>query len=87
MANIMNYFQMSGWASNLGTGAYGLAAVGFFLLIIWTLIWKGTALWKAGRLGQKYWFVAMLIINTVGILEIIYIFCVARKKEKAQKQV
>jgi hypothetical protein len=43
------------------------------ILIIWELIWKGLALWKAGRNNQPRWFVAMLIINTVGILEIVYL--------------
>lgn len=46
--------------------------------ILWTLVWKGLALWRAAGLRQKWWFVAMLIVNTLGILEIIYIFLVAR---------
>ena len=54
----------------------------FLLLILWTIPWKGIALWKAARLSQKYWFIALLIINTLAILEIIYIFVIARKKEK-----
>ncbi len=87
MANILNFSQMSGWFGNWGAGAYGLAAFGFFLLMAWSLVWKGMALWKAARLNQNIWFIVMLVVNTLGILEIIYIFCVARKKEKAQKQV
>jgi hypothetical protein len=50
-----------------------------FALIAWSLAWKGFALWKAGELRQKYWFVAILILNTFGILEIIYLVFVARK--------
>lgn len=42
-------------------------------LIIWSLAWKGIALWKAGRNGQLPWFVVLLFINTLGLLEIIYI--------------
>lgn len=53
----------------------------FILLAAWTLIWKGIALWKAARHSDKVWFVVMLIVNSIGILEIIYIFAVARKKE------
>ncbi|MBI5448963.1 hypothetical protein HY948_01450 [Candidatus Gottesmanbacteria bacterium] len=41
--------------------------------VIWSLIWKGTALYKAARNGQKGWFVTLLILNTMGLLEIIYI--------------
>lgn len=41
--------------------------------IIWSIIWKGIALWKASRNNQWGWFIALLLINTLGILEIIYI--------------
>ena len=43
------------------------------ILIIWTFIWKGLALWKSSRSNQPIWFVLLLIINTFGILEIIYL--------------
>jgi beta-lactamase regulating signal transducer with metallopeptidase domain len=46
------------------------------LLILWTLIWKGVALWHSARNHQKVWFIVFLIVNTFGILEIIYfLFC------------
>jgi hypothetical protein len=41
--------------------------------LIWTVILKGFALWYAARGSQKWWFIALLIINTLGILEIIYL--------------
>ena len=46
-----------------------------FLLaaLVWTIILKGFALWHAARSGQKWWFVALLVINTLGILEIVYL--------------
>jgi methionyl-tRNA synthetase len=47
-----------------------------FLLVvflIWTICWKGIALWKAARRGAFGWFVILLIFNTLGILEILYI--------------
>jgi len=37
-------------------------------LIIWQLIWKGIALWRAGRNNQLKWFLAILLLNTAGIL-------------------
>ncbi|MBU6321078.1 MAG: hypothetical protein KGI78_04510 [Patescibacteria group bacterium] len=40
---------------------------------LWTLAWKGFALWYAARGEQKGWFVVMLVVNTLGILEIIYL--------------
>lgn len=42
-------------------------------LIIWEAIWKSIALWKSARNNQLNWFIAILILNTVGILPIIYI--------------
>ena len=44
------------------------------ILLIWTLPWKGYALWKAARNKSPWWFVILLIVNTAGILEILYIF-------------
>ena len=49
------------------------------LIIVWTLVWKGLALWRSAELRHKYWFIAIFLINTLGILEIIYLFFVARK--------
>ncbi len=48
------------------------------LAAVWTLFWKGLALWHAGRRGDGWWFVILLLVNTLGILEIIYLFVVAK---------
>ena len=52
--------------------------------IIWSLVWKGLALWRAAELRQKYWFTAILVINSLGILDIIYLFVVARNQREGQ---
>jgi len=49
-------------------------------LIIWSAVWKGIALWKAGRNNQLAWYVVMFIVNTAGILEIIYLLAFQNKK-------
>ena len=51
------------------------------ILLLWELVWKGIALWKAARESQKYWFIAILILNTVGVLPIIYIFFIKDGKK------
>ncbi|OIO49559.1 MAG: hypothetical protein AUJ39_00860 [Parcubacteria group bacterium CG1_02_42_13] len=56
----------------------------FLLALLWTLPWKGIALWKAAKLSQKNWFIVLLVVNTLAILDIIYIFAVARKKEESR---
>jgi len=53
------------------------------LLIIWSIIWKGIALWRAARLGSQAWFVILLIVNTFGVLEIIYLFVVTKKAKSS----
>ena len=47
---------------------------------LWTIPWKGMALWKSAKNGQKSWFVVIFLINTLAILEIIYIFFFSQKK-------
>jgi len=51
----------------------------FGLLIIWSLTIKGMALWKAAEREQKPWFIVILVVNTFGLLDLLYIFLVARK--------
>jgi hypothetical protein len=52
------------------------------ILILWTITWKAFALWHAARRGEKHWFIALLIINTFGILEIAYLVFVAKAFKK-----
>ena len=51
------------------------------VIAIWSLYWKGRALWISARASQTKWFIALLIINTFGILEIFYIYVINKKKE------
>ena len=50
------------------------------LAVLWMLPWKGVALWKAARNSHKGWFIALLVINTLAILEILYIFIFSKRK-------
>ena len=52
------------------------------IAVLWALVWKGLALWHSARRGQYWWFLILLVVNTLGILEIIYIFFVANLKFK-----
>lgn len=52
-----------------------------WLAILWTLPWKGVALWKAARNNHKGWFVILFLVNTMALLEIIYIFVFSKKKK------
>lgn len=71
------------FGNNIGVGDPSwLGALGpvLLVLVLWSLFWKGLALWHSGRRGQPWWFVIMMVVNTVGILEIIYLFGVAKLK-------
>jgi len=50
------------------------------LFMAWTLPWKGVALWKSARNKHLVWFIVILIVNTLAILEIIYIFGFSKRK-------
>ncbi len=54
----------------------------FSLILLWVLPWKGVALWKSARNGHKYWFIALLVVQTFAVLDIIYIFLIANKKTR-----
>lgn len=56
-----------------------------FVLLLWTLPWKGYALWKAARLRDRWWFLALLVVNTAAVLEILYIFIWSERKKKSPR--
>jgi hypothetical protein len=43
------------------------------LIIAWNMVWKGMAMWRAARLKDKTWFIVLLLVNTMGILDILYL--------------
>jgi hypothetical protein len=49
-------------------------------LFIWETIWKLIAFWRAGRNKQLGWFIVMAIINTAGLLEILYLLFFQKKR-------
>ena len=57
-----------------------LIVIVFVISLIWSIVWKGLALWRAAKRGEKVWFIIFLFVNTVGILEIIYLFFVTGAK-------
>lgn len=54
----------------------------FLLILLWTIFWKGIALWHSARRTDKIWFMVLLILNTMGIAEIIYLFAIAKVKPR-----
>ena len=58
-----------------------------YLMAAWTLPWKGIALWKAAKNNQKIWFIIIFLLNTLAILDIIYIMFVGKEKKEEKKEV
>ena len=69
----------------MGFGMWGMSTPGWAyaalpLFALWGIFWKGLALWHSAQRGERWWFIALLFINTIGILEIIYLFVVVKLK-------
>lgn len=77
-----NLNNIGGW--HVGLNSPFAFAFGFLVIVavVWSMVWKGIALWKSSRLGHKIWFVVMLITNTLGVLEILYIFFFSKPSKK-----
>ncbi|XOB40542.1 MAG: DUF5652 family protein [Candidatus Nealsonbacteria bacterium] len=56
------------------------------LIILWTIPWKAVALWRASKNNHRKWFVALLVLNTLAVLEIIYIFFFSKLKKTELKE-
>ena len=79
MNSFYGNFGGGGWGMtpwSLGIGSLGMTFVLAILLVVLAL--KGFALWNAARRSEKWWFIILLVVNTVGILEIIYLLAVAK---------
>ncbi len=62
----------------MGFGDLGIGLPFMLMLLLWALFWKGLALWHAARRDEPWWFVALLVFNTMGLLEILYLFVFAK---------
>lgn len=56
------------------------------VLFAWSLFWTGMALWKSARLSHKWWFLIVLVVNSVGIVAIIYLYFIARRYSVETKE-
>lgn len=82
MANFMSDYYgdgVSNW-SVWSMGGWGLIMAPLALLLIaWTIYWKYQALWYAAKHDHKWWFLALIVIHTLGILEILYLHVFSKK--------
>jgi hypothetical protein len=72
-------------ALNMGISLWILAVV-----VVWSIAWKLIALWKAARKKSLVWFIILAFVNTIGILEILYVYIFSEmnlKKKPVEKKV
>ena len=72
IGSISNFLQNPENQTTLG--------VVFSLVAVWSLVWKGFALYHASRHEEKIWFIIILVINLAGIVEILYLFYFSKDK-------
>lgn len=71
---LQNYLQFN---------RYGWLVI--ILIMAWTLPWKIAALWRASKHNDKVWFVVLLVVNTLAVLDILYIYVFSRRKSLLEK--
>lgn len=70
---IDKWYATNAWNEPRIAGLFGLFA-------LWSVVWKGLALWRASKENSRNWFIALLILSTGGVLEIAYLFFFAKEK-------
>lgn len=68
-------------------GQLGLPIWLFVIMLIWSYSWKLLALWKSARKNSPVWFIILALVNTMGIVEILYIFVFSKMNFPKMKMV
>ncbi|MCX6747314.1 MAG: DUF5652 family protein [Candidatus Pacearchaeota archaeon] len=64
----------------------GVSLILLAVLFIWSVTWKLLGLWRAARNKSVPWFIVLALFNTIGILEILYIFIFSEMKPKKSRE-
>ena len=65
---------------------FGISPTLLIILLIWSLAWKGIALWTAAKKNHLAWFIVLFIVSTIGILDILYIYVFSKKSQRQPRQ-
>ena len=83
-----SYSSYSWWGPAPFSGLGAIGVLGMILLAVFLLAeiaLKGYALWCAAKRDEKWWFIAIMIVNTAGILEIVYLVFFVKKWHRRLK--
>lgn len=78
-ANSSSGFSSAFPMFGIGLGLFTFGAILLFILMILVIVLKGYALWHAAKRDEKAWFIVLLVVNTLGILELVYLYFVVEK--------
>ena len=71
--------------TNPGFGFSFFGGILFTVVLIWSIVWKGLALWRSAQTDSKIWFIVFLVVNTLGILEILYLYVFSKRSIATSK--
>ncbi len=54
--------------------------IGIIVIGVWDAVWKGLGLWASARNKQLAWFLLIFVLNTMGILPIVYLVWFQKKR-------
>jgi hypothetical protein len=82
---------MVGYFGSMMWGNYSPVMICLFaILMIWSAAWKGVALWKAAGKRSIVWFIILFVTNTLGILDILYVYifseCCGKKQRRPARK-
>ena len=64
--------------------SFGIPVWLLLLVLIWSMVWMAIGMWKAARKNHLIWFIVFLLVHTIGILEILYVFVLSEVKRKPE---
>ena len=80
---MINALYNSGSANSFFTSIGTTGLIVSIIVAAVVLVLKGFALWYSARREQKVWFIVLLVVNTLGILDLVYIIFIAKKWRKS----
>lgn len=55
------------------------------LVFTWELAWKGWALWRASQRQEKEIYIALLVLNTLGLFPMVYLYITRGEKSRSRR--
>ncbi|MBU2562225.1 MAG: hypothetical protein KKF68_01020 [Nanoarchaeota archaeon] len=62
------------------------AIIILIIILLWELVWKLIGMWKAAKKGSVAWFIVLAVLNTVGILSILYVYVFSEMKRSPKRK-